>query len=93
MGGTKTMKVKVRVIAATNKDLEEEIGAGRFRRDLFYRLNEISLRLPPLRDRREDIPMLVEYFIRSFQEQYSGRYVSPAVMRHLTDYQWPGNVR
>jgi len=95
LGGTKTIRVDVRIIAATNRDLEADVASGRFRRDLFYRLNVVSIHLPPLRERREDIPLLVEHFVRKFGEKMGRkvRSVSPEAMRLLMDYDWPGNVR
>lgn len=95
VGGTKSVKVDVRVIAATNKVLEEEIAAGRFRQDLFFRLNVLPLHIPPLRERVEDIPIFVEHFIGEFSRE-SGRplkTVSPETMTMLKNYSWPGNVR
>jgi len=92
VGGTKNIPVDVRVIAATNKDLESEVAEGRFREDLFYRLNVIRIDLPPLRQRREDIPLLINHFF----EKYTGKPMPPvddAAMRHLLDYAWPGNIR
>lgn len=95
VGGSEVIKADVRVIAATNKDLEREIEAGRFRRDLFYRLNVYPIVLPPLRDRVEDIEQLAAFFIESFQQK-SGRRVSglsERALRCLKSYAWPGNVR
>jgi len=95
LGGTKTIKVDVRIIAATNTDLEELIQQKLFRKDLFYRLNVIKIELPPLRARKEDIPLLVKHFIdvynRENNKQIEG--VSEEVMEILMDYDWPGNVR
>ena len=95
VGGEETVKVDVRVVTATNKDLKAEVEAGRFREDLFYRLHIIPLTLPALRERREDIPLLVDHFVRKLVErtrsQVSG--VSPEAMQALTQYPWPGNVR
>lgn len=97
VGSSKPVKVDVRVIAATNRDLEHEVAAGNFRIDLFYRLNVIPLNLPPLRDRVEDIPLLVDHFLRqSRYEDYKGNlgsYIDDAAMRALQAYEWPGNVR
>ncbi|PLX85723.1 MAG: Fis family transcriptional regulator [Desulfuromonas sp.] len=92
VGGTKTIKADVRLIAATNKDLEVEVGNGDFREDLFYRLNVIRLHLPPLRERREDIPLLLEHFYRDLSGQESVA-VSEGAMRRILDYRWPGNIR
>lgn len=95
VGGTKPIKVDVRVIAASNKVLEDEIKAGRFREDLYYRLNVIPFNVPPLRERREDIPLLVDYFISEFSLEYGKRpkSVTPEAMRLFTGYPWPGNIR
>lgn len=95
LGGTKTIRTDVRIIAATNRDLETDVASGRFRRDLFYRLNVVSIHLPPLRERREDIPLLVEHFVRKLNEKMGRKVkgVSSEAMRLLMDYDWPGNVR
>ncbi|MEE9154414.1 MAG: sigma-54 dependent transcriptional regulator [candidate division NC10 bacterium] len=94
VGGTKERRVDTRIFAATNKDLHEEVRAGRFREDLFFRLNVVSLAVPPLRDRKEDIPPLVEHFFRQFRlPGQQKKSVSPEVMRLLMQYAWPGNVR
>ena len=90
IGSTATIPVDVRIIAATNKNLEEEIGKKTFREDLFYRLNIIPLFIPPLRERRDDIPALVEHFISLSNRRKS---VDPEAMRLLCQYDWPGNVR
>ena len=95
VGGTESRKVDVRVIAATNKDLEGLVKAGRFREDLFYRLNVVTIRLPPLRERREDIPVLAEHFLRKYAAE-NGKAVSqiaPESLAILQAYAWPGNVR
>ncbi len=95
LGGTEPIEVDVRVIAATNKDLTEEMAEGRFREDLYYRLNVIPLHVPPLRDRREDIPLLVERFLQRFASEV-GREppeLSPRAMQRLIAYLWPGNIR
>jgi two-component system nitrogen regulation response regulator NtrX len=95
IGGSKPRKVDVRVIAATNKKLEDEIAAGRFREDLYYRLNVVPIHVPPLRERREDIPQLVEHFLAQFA-QHDGvapRSVDAAAIERLTAFEWPGNVR
>src|SRR5262245_38564827 len=88
-------RVNVRVIAATNRNLRDMIGQGTFREDLFYRLNVIHVVVPPLRDRREDIPLLIDYFLKRFRGLMDSRIgdLSPAAMKALTDYNWPGNVR
>jgi len=95
VGGTKTIKVDVRVIAATNRNLEELVEMGQFRPDLYYRLQVIQIFIPPLRDRREDIPELVEHFIQKFNQANGKRVkaVSPETMELLMKYNWPGNVR
>jgi two-component system response regulator PilR (NtrC family) len=94
VGATEELEVDVRVIAATNRDLEAEVSRGAFRADLYYRLNVIELRLPPLRHRREDIPLLAEHFLRKFGVEH-GRAprMSPEAMRRLESYDFPGNVR
>ena len=92
VGGTRTLKVDVRVIAATKVDLLERVRRGLFRKDLYYRLNVVPIRLPPLRERREDIPLLVEHFLKHFGAE--GKItISPEAMKLLMDYDWPGNVR
>jgi two-component system nitrogen regulation response regulator NtrX len=95
VGSTATIRVDVRVVAATNKDLQEEIRAGRFREDLFFRLNVVPIFVPPLRDRMEDIPRLAEHFMATLSAEY-GRRVKrfvPEAMARLQHYAWPGNVR
>ena len=95
VGGTKTLTMDVRLIAATNRNLEEDVAAGGFREDLYYRLQVIQVFLPPLRDRKEDIPPLVEHFVEKFNKQ-NGRtikFVSPECMDLLMKYNWPGNIR
>ncbi len=95
VGGTDTFKVDVRIIAATNRDLPEEIGTGRFREDLFYRLNVVTLLAPPLRERAEDIPILAQHFLIHFAQKNHKRIkgFSPQAMDRFLHYQWPGNVR
>ena len=95
VGGTKLMKVDVRVLAASNKDLEKEIGKGQFREDLFYRLNVVPIVVPPLRERREDIPALVRHFMKIHAEEQGLRIkeVSPEATAALQQYDWPGNIR
>ena len=95
VGGTKLMKVDVRVLAASNKDLEKEIGHGHFREDLFYRLNVVPIVVPPLRERREDIPALVQHFMKAHAEEQGLRMkeVLPEAMAVLQQYDWPGNIR
>jgi two-component system response regulator HydG len=95
LGGTETIRVDVRVIGATNADLEERVSEGRFRQDLYFRLNVVPLYLPPLRERAEDIPLLVHTFIRRFAER-NGKDVdeiSPEALQRLMRHTWPGNVR
>jgi DNA-binding NtrC family response regulator len=95
LGGTDTIKVDVRIIAACNVQLLNLVREGRFREDLYHRLNVIAIPLPPLRDRREDVPLLLEHFLRIFAKENNrplGRF-SPAALRLLVDYDWPGNVR
>jgi len=95
VGGTKPVRADIRIIASTNRNLAEEVEAGRFRGDLFYRLNVVHIALPPLRDRREDIPMLVDHFIREFNLKLSRqvRGVDGDVLRALMGHGWKGNVR
>lgn len=95
LGGTETIKVDVRIIAASNENLRALVHQGRFREDLFHRLNVIAISLPPLRDRKEDIPLLVERFLERFTQDNSKsvRRFSLGAMRTLMDYDWPGNVR
>ena len=95
IGGAKTIQVDVRVIAATNKNLEEEIAAGRFREDLFYRLNVVPLHVPPLRERKEDIPLLVGYFLQQLAEREGvpPRGITDEALDRLVELDWPGNVR
>lgn len=95
LGGSENIKVDVRIVASTNKDLYEEVKAGRVREDLYYRLKVITINLPPLRDRREDIPLLVQYFIAKYAEKNHKNVVgiSRDAMDMLMDYEWPGNVR
>jgi len=95
VGGNKNINVDVRIIAATNKDLRDEVKKGSFREDLFFRLNVIPLVIPPLKERKEDIPALVEYFLDSLAAEYGKpqRKILPEAVRHLQSYDWPGNVR
>jgi DNA-binding NtrC family response regulator len=94
VGGTRVRRVDVRIIAATNKELSREVGEGRFREDLYYRLNVVGVTLPPLRERREDIPLLIDHFMRRLQESGKpGKAVSSKALQLLCDYAWPGNVR
>ncbi len=95
IGGAKARKVDVRVIAATNKKLEDEIAAGRFREDLYYRLNVVPIHVPPLRERREDIPLLVEHFLMQFarHDGVAARSIEAAAVDRFAAFDWPGNVR
>ena len=95
VGAGASVQVDVRVVAATNKNLEEEIERGNFREDLFYRLNVIPFHVPPLRDRREDIPLLADFFLREFTTAYGRKpkELTPEAYRILQDHHWPGNVR
>ncbi len=95
LGGKENIKADVRIIAATNKNLEKEVEQGRFREDLYWRLKVISIDLPPLRERPQDIPLLVEYFVARFSEEYQTpiRHVAEAAMAQLKSHSWPGNVR
>jgi len=95
VGDTKTLRVDVRIIASTNRELEEEIRKGNFREDLYYRLNVITVEAPPLRQRKEDVPLLIEHFLKLFSGRMRRQLqrVDHEVMKLLTDYDWPGNVR
>jgi len=95
LGGVQEMQVDVRIIAATNIDLRQLVREGRFREDLFYRLNVINIELPPLRQRREDIPLLVQFFLKKYAEENDRpvRRITPEALRPLMSYSWPGNVR
>ncbi|MGA1868885.1 MAG: sigma-54 interaction domain-containing protein [bacterium] len=95
IGDERKIKVDIRIIAATNQDLLEMIKKGKFRKDLFYRLNVISIKIPPLRDRIDDIPLLTKHFITLFNKRYNQniREISPLVQKKLLNYSWPGNVR
>src|SRR5437870_5044474 len=95
VGSSRTIRVDVRVIAATNRDLQEAVRTGRFRPDLFYRLNVFPIEVPPLRERRADIPQLVMFFLSRFSRNLGKRItaVAPETMQHLSAYDWPGNVR
>jgi DNA-binding NtrC family response regulator len=95
VGGEKTLEADVRVLAATNRNLVEEVESGRFRDDLYYRLNVISIHLPPLRERKEDIPLLSQYFLNRYSEKEGKKVAgfSSAALQALMDYDWPGNVR
>jgi two-component system nitrogen regulation response regulator NtrX len=95
VGGSKNIKVDVRIISATNKDLKEEVKKGNFREDLLYRLNVIPILVPPLRERKEDIPLLVNYFLDSFAGEYGkkSKKISPEALKMIEAYDWPGNIR
>src|SRR5213594_479233 len=95
VGGTQAIKVDVRVIAATNKSLKEEVALGRFRDDLFYRLNVLYIYLPPLRERKSDIPLLVRRFVAEFAKQHGRSFkgITPEALQILVDAEWPGNIR
>jgi DNA-binding NtrC family response regulator len=95
VGGNRTIKVDVRVVAATNRDLRAMVGDGRFRDDLYYRINVLSVDVPPLRERRDDIPVLIDYFLKKHTRNTSRlvRGLTPDTRRLMMDYSWPGNVR
>jgi formate hydrogenlyase transcriptional activator len=95
LGSTYTRKVNIRLVAATNRDLEKMVATKEFRNDLYYRLNVFPIRIPPLRDRKEDIPLLVSYFVQKFAKEMQKQIeaVSSAVMKGLTNWDWPGNIR
>jgi two-component system, NtrC family, nitrogen regulation response regulator NtrX len=95
VGGTQTISVDVRIVAATNKDLKSEIGKNQFREDLFYRLNVIPFLVPALRDRKEDVPLLAEHFLKEFSNTHgkTPRKMSPEALSAMVAYSWPGNVR
>jgi two-component system, NtrC family, response regulator AtoC len=94
VGGREVIRVDIRVIASTNRDLEVALGAGQFREDLYYRMNVVEIRVPPLRERREEIPVLVNLFLDKFQRQYDREVkLPPDVIHSFSEYAWPGNVR
>jgi DNA-binding NtrC family response regulator len=95
LGSSRPVSVDVRIIAATNRDLDVEVRAGRFRADLFYRLNVVHIVLPPLRERRDDIPLLAGHFVAQYSEQYrvAPKHLAPDVLARLSAYDWPGNIR
>jgi DNA-binding NtrC family response regulator len=95
VGGEHTLAVNTRVISATNKNLKKEVERNRFREDLFYRLNVIPIRLPPLRDRRTDIPLIIDHFLKDAAERYGREplVISNQALSLMMDYRWPGNVR
>jgi two-component system NtrC family response regulator len=95
LGGEKPISVDVRVVAATHRDMDELVAEGNFREDLFYRINVVPLRVPPLRERRDDIPVLIEYFLQQSQQRHTRepKQIADAAMRFLCNHPWPGNVR
>ncbi len=95
VGGTETIKVDVRIIAATNRDLEDMMKKGQFRQDLYYRLNVIPIEVPPLRERRDDIPLLITHFLTKFTKQFNKTIdvIEDEAMQYLQSYSWPGNIR
>jgi formate hydrogenlyase transcriptional activator len=95
LGSSQTIKVDVRIVATTNRDLEEEVRKGRFRQDLYYRLNVVPITVPPLRQRKEDIPLMVQAFIERYSRILGKQITSvqKEMMKALQDYPWPGNVR
>jgi two-component system nitrogen regulation response regulator GlnG len=95
VGGNETIKTDVRVIAATNRDLDKMMAQGQFRGDLYYRLNVFTIDVPPLRERKEDLPLLVDYFLKRFAPELGKQVqsVDPATLARLTAYSWPGNIR
>src|SRR6185312_6059407 len=95
VGSSRTRHVDVRIISATNANLGEEVSGGRFRQDLLFRLNTIEINLPPLRDRREDIPSLALHFLRQHEQRYRKNLsgFEPVALQALVDHPWPGNIR
>jgi len=93
VGGTRVHRADVRIVAATNKPMADEVKAGRVREDLYYRLNVVSLTLPPLRERKEDIPLLIEHFLKQLGTTHTRKTLSPEALQFLVNYTWPGNVR
>src|SRR5574337_76239 len=95
VGGTRPVKADIRIIAATNSDLEQAVREGRFREDLYYRLNVVSIKLPPLRERKEDLPVLIDYFLRKYAGELKKpvKLLAPGTLDDLIAYNWPGNVR
>src|SRR2546422_3149779 len=93
VGGQESLRIDVRVLAATNRDLETMMREGRFREDLFYRLNVVTVTLPPLRERRRDIPLLVEHLLAKYAAELGERGVAPEALDRLVGHDWPGNVR
>jgi len=95
VGGLKSIDVDVRVIAATNRNMKDAIQRGDFREDLYYRLNVFPIHVPPLRERREDIPVLATFFLEIYSRKFSRAFssIAPAALKKMTDYNWPGNIR
>lgn len=95
VGGTETIELKARIISATHRNLEKEIREGRFREDLFYRINVINIHLPPLKERRDDIPSLINHFIDKFNKKFKKdiHYISPNALKLVSNFEWPGNIR
>ena len=95
VGGSDEIEVDIRIVAATNKDLAQEVAKGNFREDLYYRLNVVHIQLPPLRERREDIPLLAAQFVNNYarDNQTGHKSFTPDAMNYLTAYEWPGNIR
>jgi DNA-binding NtrC family response regulator len=93
VGSGKTIKVDVRIIASTNRNLKEEVERGIFRKDLYYRLNVVPISLPPLRERKSDIPLLINHFLKKYEEEGKAIEILPEVIEHMKGYNWPGNVR
>ena len=95
LGGTRTLRVDVRIIAATNRNLTQMVQEGRFREDLFYRLNVVSVEMPPLRDRKDDIPALAEFFVRASPSELKKKVdgIDPDALKVLMRHNWPGNIR
>jgi len=95
VGGNTTVQTDVRVVAATHRDLEADVASGRFRADLYYRLSVFPIRVPPLRERIDDVPLLVEHFLRQFERKLKKplRTLTPESRRRLLQYSWPGNIR
>ena len=93
VGGQESLRIDVRVLAATNRDLETMMREGRFREDLFYRLNVVTVTLPPLRERRRDVPLLVEHLLAKYATELGERGVAPEALDRLVGHDWPGNVR
>ncbi|SFD75882.1 Transcriptional regulator containing GAF, AAA-type ATPase, and DNA-binding Fis domains [Chitinophaga sp. CF118] len=95
LGSNKVIKINVRIIAATNRNLEQEVAAGRFRSDLYFRINVFPVQIPPLRERKEDLPLLAAHFLKKMEKKLDREFrgISNQVLQQLTDYEWPGNIR